>query len=191
MKTLLFDNYDSFTYNIAHCLRELGVEHDVVRNDQITLDEVAAYDRIIISPGPGIPSEAGILMEMLARYADKRPILGVCLGHQALGEHFGAKLRNLDEVWHGVASPLVITTPGHPMFDGLRGDVEAGRYHSWVVSREEFPEELEITALSPDREIMAMAHRRLPVWGVQFHPESVLTPQGITIIKNWIDSTQQ
>ena len=191
MKTLLFDNYDSFTYNIAHCLRELGVEHDVVRNDQITLDEVAAYDRIIISPGPGIPSEAGILMEMLARYADKRPILGVCLGHQALGEHFGAKLRNLDEVWHGVASPLVITAPGHPMFDGLRGDVEVGRYHSWVVSREEFPEELEITALSPDGEIMAMAHKRLPVWGVQFHPESVLTPQGITIIKNWIDSTQQ
>ena len=186
MKLLIFDNYDSFTYNIAHAVRELGVEPDVIRNDRITLAEVEPYDKIIISPGPGIPSEAGMLPELLKEYAGKKPILGVCLGHQAIGERYGAKLRNLPEVYHGIRTPAIITERDY-IFDSLPDEIEVGRYHSWVVDRGSLPSELEVTALSPDGEIMAMRHRVHDVRGVQFHPESILTPIGLTIIKNWIE----
>lgn len=186
MKLLIFDNYDSFTYNIAHAVRELGVEPDVKRNDCVSLDEIDNYDKIIISPGPGIPSEAGLLPELLKEYAHRKPILGVCLGHQAIGERFGARLRNLDDVYHGIKTPARIIVPDY-LFQGLPDEIEVGRYHSWVVDRESLPDELEVTAVSPDGEIMALRHRNLDVRGVQFHPESVLTPMGLTIIKNWIE----
>lgn len=185
MKLLIFDNYDSFTYNIVHAVRELGIEPDVRRNDCITLPEVAAYDKIIISPGPGIPSEAGILPELLKRYAPEKPILGVCLGEQAIGECFGAKLENLSRVYHGIRSEISIIKPDY-IFEGLPDRIEVGRYHSWVVSREDFPDCLEVTAVSDDGNIMALRHTAYDVRGVQFHPESILTPDGMTIISNWI-----
>lgn len=185
MKLLIFDNYDSFTYNIFHAVRMLGVEPDVRRNDHITLDEVAGYDKIVISPGPGIPSEAGILPRLLERYATEKPILGVCLGHQAIGERFGAKLRNLSTVYHGVQTPASLTADDY-IFAGMPSEFEVGRYHSWVVDKTSLPECLQVTALSPDGEIMAMRHRELDVRGVQFHPESILTPYGMTIIENWL-----
>ena len=188
MKLLIFDNYDSFTYNIVHAVRELGIEPDVRRNDCITLDEVDAYDKIIISPGPGVPSEAGILPDLLRRYAPLKPILGVCLGEQAIGECFGAKLENLSRVYHGIRSTISITTPDY-LFEGLPDRIDVGRYHSWVVSREDFPECLEITAMSDDGNIMALRHKEYDVRGVQFHPESILTPDGMTIISNWINTT--
>ena len=185
MKLLILDNYDSFTYNIVHAVRELGVEPAVCRNDKITLDEVDNFDKIIISPGPGIPSEAGILPQLLERYAGSKPILGVCLGHQAIGECFGARLRNLPEVYHGIKSQISITVPEY-IFAGLPDRIDVGRYHSWVVDRNNLPDCLEVTAVSDDGEIMAMRHRTLDVRGVQFHPESILTPQGLTIIDNWL-----
>ncbi len=185
MKLLIFDNYDSFTYNIVHAVRELGIEPDVRRNDCITLPEVAAYDKIIISPGPGIPSEAGILPELLKRYAPEKPILGVCLGEQAIGECFGAKLENLSRVYHGIRSEISIIKPDY-IFEGLPDRIEVGRYHSWVVSREDLPDCLEVTAVSDDGNIMALRHTAYDVRGVQFHPESILTPDGMTIISNWI-----
>ncbi|MBD5180109.1 MAG: aminodeoxychorismate/anthranilate synthase component II [Bacteroidales bacterium] len=186
MKLLIFDNYDSFTHNIAHAVRELGVEPDVIRNDRITLEEIDAYDKIIISPGPGIPSEAGILPELLKEYAGKKPILGVCLGHQAIGERYGARLRNLDRVYHGIKTPAKIVVKDY-IFENLPDEIQVGRYHSWVVDKEGLPDDLEITAVSPDGEIMAMRHREHDVRGVQFHPESILTPMGLTIIKNWLE----
>jgi anthranilate synthase component 2 len=186
MKCLLFDNYDSFTYNLRHILRELGVETDVYRNDRITLDEVAAYDKILLSPGPGIPSEAGLLLPLIKRYAPTKSILGVCLGEQAIGEVFGARLSNLRDVYHGVCSTIRIKAKD-PLFEGLEPTFRAGRYHSWVVSRDGFPDCLEITAVdAEDDRIMAVRHRRYDVRGVQFHPESALTPQGKRIIENWI-----
>lgn len=185
MKLLIFDNYDSFTYNIAHAVRSFGIEPEVIRNDVLDMDAAGRYDKIIISPGPGIPSEAGLLTQLLDRYAGSKPILGICLGHQAIGEHFGARLRNLDEVYHGVKSTIDITA-GDYLFDGLPDRIDVGRYHSWVVDRKEFPESLEVTAMSPDGEIMAMRHRDMDVRGVQFHPESVLTPEGLRIIENWL-----
>lgn len=185
MKLLILDNYDSFTYNIVHAVRELGVEPAVCRNDKITLDEVDNFDKIIISPGPGIPSEAGILPRLLERYAGSKPILGVCLGHQAIGECFGAKLRNLPEVYHGIKSQISITVPDY-IFAGLPDRIDVGRYHSWVVDKNNLPDCLEVTAVSDDGEIMAMRHRTLDVRGVQFHPESILTPMGLTIIDNWL-----
>ena len=185
MKLLILDNYDSFTYNIVHAVRELGVEPAVCRNDKITLDEVDNFDKIIISPGPGIPSEAGILPQLLERYAGSKPILGVCLGHQAIGECFGAKLRNLPEVYHGIKSQISITVPDY-IFAGLPDRIDVGRYHSWVVDKNNLPDCLEVTAVSDDGEIMAMRHRTLDVRGVQFHPESILTPMGLTIIDNWL-----
>lgn len=186
MKILVFDNYDSFTYNIVHALRELNVEPDVVRNDVINLDDVEKYDKIIISPGPGIPEESGLLMDLLKRYASKKPILGVCLGHQAIGQHFGAQLKNLSDVYHGVSTPINIISKDY-IFDGLHDEMKVGRYHSWVVDRENFPsDQLEITAIDKNGTIMALKHRDLDIHGVQFHPESVLTPDGIKIIQNWL-----
>lgn len=186
MKLLIFDNYDSFTYNVVHAVRQLGVEPDVYRNDEIAIDDVDRYDAIIVSPGPGVPSEAGILLELLRRYAPTKRILGICLGEQAIGECFGASLRNLAEVWHGVQTPAEIVAPDY-IFRNLGPTIQVGRYHSWVVDGKGLPECLEVTATSPDGEIMALRHRDFDVRGVQFHPESILTPEGITILKNWIE----
>jgi anthranilate synthase component 2 len=187
MKILLLDNYDSFTYNLYHIVRELGyTDTDVIRNDKLTLEDVEKYDKIILSPGPGIPEEAGLLLPIIKRYAHEKPILGVCLGHQAIGQAFGAKLENLSSVYHGIQSEISLLSDGCP-FQGLPRELKVGRYHSWVVSREGFPAELEVTAESGEGLIMALRHRTLPVFGIQFHPESVLTPEGKTIIKNFLE----
>lgn len=186
MKIVIIDNYDSFTYNLSHLVKELGADVTVIRNDQFNMDEIAVYDKIILSPGPGIPSEAGLLLDVIKTYAGKKPMLGVCLGHQAIGEVFGGKLENLSEVFHGVATPCHITA-NDPIFQGLPDCVTIGRYHSWVVSKNGLPDCLEITAESDEGQIMALRHRQYDIHGIQFHPESVLTPEGKIIIKNFID----
>ncbi len=186
MNLLIIDNYDSFTYNIVHALRELGVTPDVVRNDAISVDEAGNYDAFIISPGPGIPSEAGIVPELLKRYSATKPVLGICLGHQAIGERFGASLRNLDNVYHGISSTIRITAPDC-LFEDLPDTIDVGRYHSWVIDRHGLPDDLIVTAMSDDGEIMAVRHRQYDVRGVQFHPESVLTPCGQKILSNWLN----
>lgn len=186
-KTLLFDNYDSFTYNLHHLLRELGARVEVRRNDQISLDEVDGYDQIVLSPGPGIPEEAGLLLPLIRRFAPTKRILGVCLGEQAIGEAFGAKLINLKEVYHGVSSRIQVVSKDEILFKGLPESFEGGRYHSWVVDEKDFPECLEITARDAEKGlIMAIRHRQYDVRGIQFHPESVLTPNGRNMIQNWL-----
>jgi anthranilate synthase component 2 len=186
MKIVIIDNYDSFTYNLAHLVKELGAEVTVYRNDQFSLGQLEPFDKIILSPGPGIPSEAGLLLDVIKHYAGHKSMLGVCLGHQAIGEVFGAKLINLSEVYHGVATP--ITQSGNdPIFDGMDKRLEVGRYHSWVVDRNGFPDCLEITAMSDEGQIMGLKHKNYDIHGIQFHPESVLTPQGKHIIKNWLE----
>ena len=185
MKTVIIDNYDSFTYNLAHLVKELGAEVDVLRNDKFRLEELEPYDKIILSPGPGVPEEAGLLLDVIRRYAGKKPILGVCLGEQAIGEVYGGKLTNLDEVFHGIQSPVTLTATDY-LFEGLPSTVQVGRYHSWVVDRKDFPDCLEVTAVSEEGYIMALRHRTLDVRGVQFHPESVLTPEGKQMLGNWI-----
>ena len=185
MKIVIIDKYDSFTYNLSHLLKELGAEVTVVRNDQFELEDLEAYNKIILSPGPGIPSEAGLLCDVIRTYAGRKPILGVCLGHQAIGEVFGAKLENLSDVFHGVATSCHIVAD-EPIFSGMERDITIGRYHSWVVSREDFPDCLEITAVSDEGQIMALRHRELNVRGIQFHPESVLTPDGKKMLQNWM-----
>ena len=184
-KIVIIDNYDSFTYNLSHLVKEQGAEVQVLRNDQFELRALEAYDKIILSPGPGIPSEAGLLCDVIRTYAGRKPILGVCLGHQAIGEVFGARLENLTQVFHGVATPCQIVADD-PIFEGLDRTITVGRYHSWVVATEELPLCLEVTALSDEGQIMALRHRQYDVHGIQFHPESVLTPEGRTIIKNFI-----
>ena len=185
MKVVIIDNYDSFTYNLSHLVKELGAEVAVVRNDQFRLEELEQYSKIILSPGPGIPSEAGLLLDVIRTYAGRKPILGVCLGHQAIGEVFGAKLENLSDVFHGVATPCHIIADD-PIFSGIPRDITIGRYHSWVVSREDFPDCLEITAVSEQGQIMALRHRELNVRGIQFHPESILTPDGKKMLQNFL-----
>ena len=186
MKILVFDNYDSFTYNLVHLVEKITNQKvTVVRNDQITLEEVAEYDKIILSPGPGIPSEAGLLLPLIKQYAASKSILGVCLGHQAIGEAFGATLENLTTVYHGVATPIKIDNTNY-LFNGLEDSVEVGRYHSWVIASKELPNELKVTATDENGLIMAIEHTVYDVCGVQFHPESVLTPSGETVIKNWL-----
>lgn len=186
MKIVIIDNYDSFTYNLSHLIKSLGAEVTVYRNDQFTLNQLEPFDKIVLSPGPGIPQEAGLLEEVISKYAGEKPMLGVCLGHQAIGEVFGAKLTNLSEVYHGVATP--ITQLGNdPVFHGLDKHLEVGRYHSWVVDKTNFPECLEITALSEDGQIMGLKHKSYNIHGIQFHPESVLTPEGPKIVKNWLE----
>ena len=185
MKIVIIDNYDSFTYNLSHLVKELGAEVNVVRNDQFELSDLEPYSKIILSPGPGIPSEAGLLCDVIRTYAGIKPILGVCLGHQAIGEVFGGKLENLSDVFHGVATEG--TQFGNdPLFSGLPERITMGRYHSWVVSKEGFPECLEITAESDEGQIMALRHKTLNVRGIQFHPESVLTPDGRKMLQNWM-----
>ena len=185
-KLLILDNYDSFTYNLVHAVKELGISDiEVVRNDKIILDEIEQFERIILSPGPGVPSEAGLLLAIIKRYAPSKPILGICLGHQAIGESFGARLVNLKEVHHGVQSKIKLLDDPQ-LFRGLGDTLEVGRYHSWVISPENLPDCIEITALSEEGEIMALKHKGYNVRGLQFHPESILTPQGKEILNNWL-----
>ena len=191
MKILVFDNYDSFTYNLVHLVEKIThTKADVYRNDQIALEKVKEYDKIILSPGPGIPGEAGLLLPLIKEYAATKSILGVCLGHQAIGQAFGGKLVNLSTVYHGVATNIQVGSQESgvrsQLFDGLPDTIEAGRYHSWIVSDENFPEELEVTARDENNYIMALQHKKFDVQGVQFHPESVLTPRGEDILRNWL-----
>ena len=185
MKVVIIDNYDSFTYNLSHLIKELGAEVAVLRNDQFKLSDLEPYNKIVLSPGPGIPSEAGLLLDVSRTYAGKKPILGVCLGHQAIGEAFGGKLENLSDVFHGVATPCHIVVDD-PIFSGVERDITIGRYHSWVVAKEGLPECLEITAVSDEGQIMALRHKTLNIRGIQFHPESVLTPDGKKMIQNFL-----
>jgi anthranilate synthase component 2 len=185
MKVVIIDNYDSFTYNLSHLIKSLGAEVTVVRNDQFELQDLESFNKIVLSPGPGIPSEAGLLLDVIRTYAGKKPILGVCLGHQAIGEVFGGKLVNLSDVFHGVATPCHIVADD-PIFSGLERDITIGRYHSWVVANEDLPECLEVTAVSDEGQIMALRHKNLNIRGIQFHPESVLTPDGKKMIQNWM-----
>jgi anthranilate synthase component 2 len=191
MKILVFDNYDSFTYNLVHLVEKIMHEKvEVHRNDKIALEKVKEYDKIILSPGPGIPEEAGLLLPLIKEYAPTKSILGVCLGHQAIGEAFGGKLENLSTVYHGVATPINITNRNsnfdNNVFVGLPDTIEVGRYHSWIVSDKSFPEELEVTARSENGFIMGLQHKKYDVQGVQFHPESVLTPDGEKLLRNWL-----
>ena len=191
MKILVFDNYDSFTYNLVHLVEKIIHEKvDVHRNDQIPMEKVKEYDKIILSPGPGIPEEAGLLLPLIKEYASSKSILGVCLGHQAIGQAFGGKLINLSSVFHGVATKIEVRSQesgvGSPLFNGLPNELEVGRYHSWVVSKENFPDDLEITAEDETGMIMGLQHKTYDVQGVQFHPESVLTPMGEEIMRNWL-----
>ena len=188
MKILVIDNYDSFVYNLVHYLEELDCEVVVKRNDQFYMDEVSNYDKILLSPGPGIPEEAGLLKEVIATYAGKKPILGVCLGQQAIAEVFGGSLINLKNVFHGVSTTANILVSNEVLFKGLGKEIEIGRYHSWVVSNDDFPAVLEITSIDENEQIMSLRHREFDIKGVQFHPESVLTPKGKEIIKNWVQS---
>ncbi len=191
MKILVFDNYDSFTYNLVHLVEKiLHQKVDVYRNDEISLEKVKEYDKIILSPGPGIPEEAGLLLPLIKEYASSKSILGVCLGHQAIGQAFGGTLVNLSTVYHGVATEIGVKSEESGvrsfLFEGLPDKLEVGRYHSWVVSDIDFPKELEITARDANNYIMALQHKNYDVQGVQFHPESVLTPMGEAILRNWL-----
>ena len=185
-KIVIIDNYDSFTYNLSHLVKELGAEVTVYRNDKFEMSQLESFDKIILSPGPGIPCEAGFLLDVIRTYAGKKPILGVCLGHQAIGEVFGGKLINLSSVFHGVATPSHITVRDY-IFEGLPDTIEIGRYHSWVVDADTLPDCLEVTSVSDEGYIMSMRHREYDIRGIQYHPESVLTPDGKTILKNWLE----
>ena len=185
-KIVIIDNYDSFTYNLSHLVKALGAEVTVYRNDQFEMSQLGSFDKIILSPGPGIPSEAGLLLDVIRSYAGRKPILGVCLGHQAIGEVFGGTLRNLSDVYHGVATPVDVTTDDY-LFEGLPKTFEVGCYHSWVVDTEGLPDCLEVTSVSQEGFIMSLRHREFDIRGIQYHPESVLTPAGETIVKNWLN----
>lgn len=188
MKILVLDNYDSFTYNLVYIIRQLGFgdQMDIYRNDKISLEEVNKYDKILLSPGPGVPSEAGIMPQLLIQYAAKKSILGVCLGHQAIGEAFGGGLTNLSEVLHGVASEVKVERD--LLFEGIPETFKIGRYHSWVIDESSLSPDLEVIARTPDQQIMAVRHKKFQVRGVQFHPESILTENGVQLIKNWLES---
>lgn len=186
MKILVLDNYDSFTYNLVYIIRQLGfgAQMDIFRNDKINLAAVEKYDKILLSPGPGIPSEAGIMPNLIQAYGSSKDILGVCLGHQAIGEAFGASLMNLSEVVHGVASEVKIEKD--LLFEGLQERFTVGRYHSWVIDEQTLPGELEVIARTPDQQIMGVRHRDFAIRGLQFHPESILTEHGVRMIRNWL-----
>lgn len=188
MKILVLDNYDSFTYNLVHILRELQDDVTVVRNDKISLEEVAAYDKILLSPGPGIPSEAGIMPQLIAQYGSTKSILGVCLGHQAIGEAYGASLHNMADVLHGVSNKAIVTDAEELLFQGLPTSFEVGRYHSWTVVTDTVPDCMTITAIDDHGQVMALAHKTHDVRGVQFHPESVLTEHGKQMIQHWLNN---
>lgn len=187
MNILVFDNYDSFTYNLVHLVEKIiGGKVTAVRNDEIKLEDVEPFDKIILSPGPGIPEEAGLLLPLIRQYAPTKSIFGVCLGQQAIGEALGAKLINLKEVYHGVATPVQIISRSGRLFKDLPDELEVGRYHSWVVDEKTLPAELEVTARDEHGYVMALQHKKYDVSGVQFHPESVLTPRGEQILRNWL-----
>lgn len=189
MKILVLDNYDSFTYNLVHYVLEIAdATVEVFRNDEIKLDAVEKYDVIILSPGPGLPKDAGIMPALLKKYYTQKPILGVCLGHQAIGEAFGGDLHNLTRVYHGLETPVDITEAESKLFADIPTPFMAGRYHSWVVQPSELPAELKVTATAEDGSIMAMQHREFPIYGVQFHPESVMTPYGKKMLANFLKS---
>ncbi len=190
MKILVFDNYDSFTYNLVHIIRQLGfgAKMDIYRNDQIPLEAIAQYDKILLSPGPGIPSEAGILLDVIKTYAASKDILGVCLGHQAIAEAFGGEIYNMDEVLHGVAETITVTAADDRLFKNLPPNFRACRYHSWSVSPNKLPAALEVTAVDQRGQIMALRHKHLKISGVQFHPESIMTEHGLEMMKNWLIS---
>lgn len=186
-KILILDNYDSFTYNLVHYVKEYpGLEVDVYRNNKIDINDIEKYDGIMLSPGPGIPSEAGLLLPIIERYSPSKRIFGVCLGQQAIGQVFGSGLINMSRVFHGVATPVNLLQPLHYIFDGLQQRIEAGRYHSWIVDETNFPECLQINARDDEGQIMALSHKTFDVCAVQFHPESILTPDGKKIIFNWL-----
>lgn len=184
MKLIVIDNYDSFTYNLVHYFEELDCEVTVKRNDEVTLKEIEKYDYIVLSPGPGIPDEAGELKNIISHFGESKKILGVCLGHQAIAEVYGAKLKNLDEVFHGVASKIKIINKDY-IFNKLSNPLNVGRYHSWVVE-EPIPDCLEILAYDENKQIMALKHKNYNIRGVQFHPESILTEEGKELLNNWL-----
>jgi anthranilate synthase component 2 len=186
-KVLVIDNYDSFTYNLVHYLEDLDCDVIVKRNDKLAIEDVDAFDKIVLSPGPGIPEEAGLLKQIIKVYAHTKSILGVCLGQQAIGEVFGGTLENLENVYHGVATNVTLSVDDENLFKGLDKTFEVGRYHSWVVNTN-LPDCLEATSFDENGQIMSLRHREYDVRGVQYHPESVLTPNGKTILKNWVNS---
>ena len=187
-KILVIDNYDSFTYNLVHYLEQLtDLPVEVYRNDQIELHEINKFSKILLSPGPGIPNEAGICLDLIRNYAATKSILGVCLGHQAIGEAFGATLINLDTVYHGIATAISIVTPEDSLYTNIPGRIEVGRYHSWAISRDGLPECFKITCLDDQGMIMGLSHKEFDLKGVQYHPESVLTEYGLKIIENWLN----
>ncbi len=187
MKIVVIDNYDSFTYNLVHAIKKTsGLPVDVIRNDELVLSDLEKYDKIVLSPGPGIPEEAGLLMDIIREFAPRKSMFGVCLGHQAIGEVFGAKLTNMSKVLHGVATPVTQVSPDPILFSEIPEKFDAGRYHSWIVAPEELPESLEVTSLDASGMIMSMKHKKFDVRSVQFHPESVLTPLGEKMIENWL-----
>lgn len=185
-KVVIIDNYDSFTYNLVHYLEDLNCEVSVFRNDEFELNELKSFDKILLSPGPGVPKDAGLLKEVIQTYAPTKSILGICLGQQAIGEVFGGRIINLEKVYHGVATNINIIVHDEILFDGLENQIEVGRYHSWVIDRNDFPEVLEITSTDENQEIMSIRHKKFDVKGVQFHPESVLTPNGKKVLENWL-----
>jgi len=187
-KIAIIDNYDSFTYNLVHYLEDLDGKVTVFRNDELELEELESFDKILLSPGPGIPDEAGLLKSIIAKYAATKSILGVCLGQQAIGEVFGGSLINLDKVYHGVATKVNQSVSDESLFNDLPNEFDVGRYHSWVVDANDFPETLEVTSTDENGQIMSLRHKTFDVKGVQFHPESVLTPHGKTILKNWLNT---
>lgn len=186
MKILVLDNYDSFTYNLVYILRELNTEVDIYRNDKISLDAVANYDKILLSPGPGIPSEAGIMQDLIREYGPTKSILGICLGHQAIGEVYGATLENMTNVLHGISDKTIVTDPEEILFKDIPQDFLVGRYHSWTVVPETIQGDLKITAVDVEGRVMALSHTKYDVKGLQFHPESVLTENGYKMIQNWL-----
>ena len=186
MKILVIDNYDSFTYNLVHALKKFeGVEVTVKRNDEVSDEEPGFYDKIVFSPGPGIPVEAGSMLSVIRNYAGKKPLLGVCLGHQAIGESFGGTLQNMNNVLHGIATPINVIAKSY-LFKDMPATFDAGRYHSWIVEKDSLPSVLEITSLDNEGRIMSFQHREFDIQGVQFHPESILTPLGEKILENWV-----
>lgn len=188
MKVLVIDNFDSFVYNLVHYLEESGAEVVVRNNREVDLEEIEKFHKILLSPGPGIPSEAGKLIEIINKFSPTKSIFGVCLGQQAIGEAFGGKLENLNKVYHGEATKVSVLVNDEILFQSIPKEFEAGRYHSWVVSKDDFPEELEVISVDENGQIMSLRHRKFDVRAVQFHPESILTPFGMKMIQNWLDN---
>jgi anthranilate synthase component II len=187
MKILVLDNYDSFTYNLVHIIRALGYEVDIYRNDKIAVEDVKKYDKILLSPGPGVPDEAGIMKEVISEYGSSKSILGICLGHQGIGEVFGAKLFNIPKVLHGVTSTSQVVDRDEYLFEGVSDNFQATHYHSWAVRADSIPDSLHVTAVNDEGLVMGLRHKSFDVKGLQFHPESIMTPEGPRMIKNWLE----